>query len=279
MENIIQPLDNAFQVNPELAFLTDSLMHLTAVKLQKKFDQNIALDTVIFANQSTVFCLSFGIHDSIKLFPLLEFQEMIASVFSQTVSPQVQKYDQILVIKDGILQFASIHTKDVFLARNTTKLNHVHKMIQKIVFKEKQLIDNLDSFIKMLQQSNILKQPESRKRRSFFDIFSTFSLESVANVANKNYEAMNSNFRHIQSVSKIMQTNQKMAITQMNDISSKEKMIYRKSLFLEFSSLTNSIFSNYIFNLQTILENIKLSPVLDISFISFQAEVLRYFLL
>ena len=77
---------------------------------------------------------------------------------------------------------------------------------------------------------------------------------------------MNSNFRHIQSVSRTMQTNQKMAITQMNDISSKEKMIYRKSLFLEFTSLTDSIFSNYIFNLQTILENIKLSPVFDISF-------------
>ena len=52
----------------------------------------------------------------------------------------------------------------------------------------------------------------------------------------------------------------------MNTISSKEKMIYRKALFLEFSTLTNNIFNNYIFNLQTILENIKLSPVLDISF-------------
>ena len=165
MEKIIQPLENAFQVTPELAFITNSLMHLTAVKQQKKFDKNLALDTVIFANQSTVFCLSFGIHDSIKLFPLLDFTQMIASVFSQSIAPQVQKYDQILVIKDGILQFASIHTKDVFLARNTTKLNHVYKMIQKIVFKEKQLINNLDSFIKMLQQSNILKQGLRRTRK------------------------------------------------------------------------------------------------------------------
>ena len=147
MGKIIQPLENAFQVTPELAFITNSLMHLTALKQQKKFDKNLALDSVIFANQTTVFCLSFGIHDTIKLFPLLDFAQMISSVFSQDIAPQMQKYDQILVVKDGMLQFAGIHTEDVFMARNTTKLNHVYKMIQKIVFKEEQLIGNLDSFV------------------------------------------------------------------------------------------------------------------------------------
>ena len=181
MENIIQPLDNAFKVKPALAFLTDSLMHLTEVKLKKKFDQNVALDAVIFANQSTVFCLSFGLDDSVKLFSLLEFQQMIATVFSQTISPEVQKYDQILVIKDERLQFTNIHTQDAFSAQNTTKLNPVYLMVQKIIFKEKQLIDNLSNFIKILQQSNILKEPQTRKRRSFFEIFSSFSLEKNRN--------------------------------------------------------------------------------------------------
>ena len=266
MGKIIQPLENAFEVTPELAFITNSLMHLTALRQHKKFDKNLALDSIIFANQTTVFCLSFGVHDSIKLFAISDFVQMISSVFSQDIAPQKQTYDQILVVLDGKLQFASIHSENVYMARNTTKLSHVYKMFQKIIFKEEKLISNLDSFIKMLQQSNILKPPESKKKRSFFDLFSTFSLQSVAMTANKNYDAMNSNFQHIQSVSRTMQNNQKIAISQMNDISLQEKQIYRKSLFLEFNSLTKSIFDNYIINLQTILENIKLSPVFDISF-------------
>ena len=106
---------------------------------------------------------------------------MIATVFSQTISPEVQKYDQILVIKNEKLQFTNIHTQDAFSAQNTTKLNPMYLMVQKIIFKEKQLIDNLSNFIKILQQSNILKEPQTRKRRSFFEIFSSFSLEKNRN--------------------------------------------------------------------------------------------------
>ena len=150
---------------PALAFFTDSLVQLTEIKLKKKFDTNTALDAVIFANQSTVFCLAFGIDDTVKLFSLQEFQQMIATVFTQTILPEVQKYDQILVIKNEKLQFTNIHTQDAFSAQNTTKLNHVYLMIQKIIFKEKKLSDNLSNFIRMLRQSNILKEPQSRKKR------------------------------------------------------------------------------------------------------------------
>ena len=96
--------------------------------------------------------------------------------------------------------------------------------------------------------------------------FPVFHWKKIATTANKNYQKMNSNFRSIQSASKVMQSNQRLAINQMNSITAKERMIYRKALFLEFSSLTNNIFNNYIFQLQTILEGIKLSPPLDISF-------------
>ena len=119
MEKIIQPLENAFAVTPELAFITNSLMHLTALKQNKVFDKNIALDSVIFANQTTVFCLAFGIHDSIKLFSISDFKNMISSVFSQDISPQEQAYDQILVVQDGQLEFISIHSENIYMARNT----------------------------------------------------------------------------------------------------------------------------------------------------------------
>ena len=266
MEKIIQPLENAFAVSPELAFITNSLIHLTALKQNKKFDTNIVLDSIIFANQTTIFCLAWGVHDSIKLFSISEFKTMISSVFAQDISPEEQPFDQILAVQDGQLEFISIHSENIYMARNTSKLHHVHKMVQKIIFKEKKLINNLDSFLKMLQQSNILEPPKSKKKRSFFDLFSPFSLQSVALNANKNYEAMNSNFQHIQEASRIMKNNQKIAISQMNNISKQEKQVYRKSLFLEFNSLTQNVFDNYIISLQTILENIKLSPVFDIAF-------------
>ena len=256
LQSVIQPKDDKFLVTPTLAFIGDGLVPLTEVRLNKIFDENTILDVIIFGNGNNVFCASFGEADTVKLFTKVKFQEMILAEFSQDISPKTEPFDQLLAIKDGKLEFVSIHSENTFIALNS-----------------------LSSFISMLQQADILKPTEIRKKRSFFDIFSAYSVDSIVQTAHSNYEKLNGNFAQIERASTIMQNNQKLAAQQMANINNKDQLIYKKALYLEYNKITNDLYTNFKDQLQNILENVKLSQSLETIFhlLTFQQRCIRNF--
>ena len=56
-----------------------------------------------------------------------------------------------------------------------------------------------------------------------------------------------------------MQNNQRLAAQQMSTLNNKEQLIYKKAPYLEFNTITNSLYTNFKDQLQNILESVKLS--------------------
>ena len=141
------------------------------MRIKKIFDENTILDLIIFGKGNNVFCASFGEEDTIKLFTRVNFQELISTEFGQDISLKTESFDQLLAIKNGKLEFVSIHSESTFIALNSTKLNHIYFLMQKIITKERKLENSLSSFISMLRQADILKSPENRKKGHFWTFF------------------------------------------------------------------------------------------------------------
>ena len=147
------------------------------------------------------------------------FSKQISDTFSQTLVPEVQPFNQGLVIVNKIFQFVKMESRSTFEVNSTADLEQVFCTLTQIIGQEINFLTQLKSFKVMLHNSDVfttsapinLPTPKKsrvnhntisssgvveadetspwretiRSVRSLADIFTPYSVSSIGDTANK----------------------------------------------------------------------------------------------
>ena len=91
------------------------------------------------------------------------FQKQIKKVFSQTLSPKSQPYNQGLVVIDQIFQFINMESNLVFEANATFDLKRVNTTLYQIIDQELNFLAQLTSFQSMLHSAKVFTTKTPQK--------------------------------------------------------------------------------------------------------------------
>ena len=101
---------------------------------------------------------------------------------------------------------------------------------------------------------------------SIADIFTPYSVTSIGDTASHNYAAMNRNFQSIGVTEQKLVHQQKILSTNFRRLTTEQKEVSRKELYLELRAFRTQYFSNFMFELGQILKHNQLDPTYDIVF-------------
>jgi hypothetical protein len=139
---------------------------------------NVAIDVWVIRNQDVILTQHYK-HDAGLNWQFPTFVDNLKTRFHQTISVQMQDFNQILVLRNQQFSFVNFDSDDMYLCKNTTNLNHIATLFSQIIEQETSFLNELNSFHLMLQQANIVttttKKPKSLAKRSIIRTNSSFS--------------------------------------------------------------------------------------------------------
>ena len=279
----------------DIAFMTSSSYDFKHLDPSNLPAVPTSVDVWILRGQDILITKDYSSEDQIINMKFTGFKQTIARIFSQTVVPTVQNYNQGLVIIDKKFQFVNMNSHTTFEVNSTADLQQIFTTLNQIIDQEVNFLEQLTSFENMLQTANVFttnapklneKTPKINKRhisqnleanytqiwrqkfrkRSIGDIFSPYSVDSIGDTANKNYKLMNRNFQNVHTTEMKLAHQQKLLSQKFNEMTTAEKQVSRKELFLELRSFKTQSLQNFQFNLDQILKNNKLDSTYNIVF-------------
>ena len=87
--------------------------------------------------------------------------------FEQDILVTTKQYDQVLSLENYQFSMIELNKNDTYFVQNSTKLEHIYNLLGDIVRREEVILSKLENFTHLLQTTNILKTPKSK--RSLFD--------------------------------------------------------------------------------------------------------------
>ena len=237
---------------------------------------NIALDVYLLRNQEVLLTKNFSDNDELRNMLFDGFSALLQASFSQILQPTKQDYNQVLVLENKLFKFVPLSTDLTYLVNSTLELSQVHEMVNQIISKEQEILDQLTAFQNMLIDTSVFQKEKTPltptdltkdiSKRDISGFFSPYSLTEVGNTAAKNYKRMNKNFHQIGVTERRLAHDQNTLTQKFNQITKSEKTLLRKSLFIELRSFTQSHFNDFMFKLTQIYTHTKLHRTYDILF-------------
>ena len=213
---------------------------------------NIALDVYLLRNQEVLLTKIFSDNDELRNMLFDGFSALLQASFSQILQPTKQDYNQVLVLENKLFKFVPLSTDLTYLVNSTLELSQVHEMVNQIISKEQEILDQLTAFQNMLIDTSVFQKEKTPltptdltkdiSKRDISGFFSPYSLTEVGNTAAKNYKRMNKNFHQIGVTERRLAHDQNTLTQKFNQITKAEKTLLRKSLFIELRSFTQSHF-------------------------------------
>ena len=203
---------------PLIAFITHS-GHDTSLITNQEPTVNQAFQAYILRNTSIVLTHTSQEPLLTLEFNFLDFKQMITSLGQNTVLPKTSGNHQLFIFHEGTFEFVRIDAHNLVQVVNNTDVFTLFQAFNKIYSKEKKIFEEVQHFSKQLFQQKLTEFPEKenipellthkppitnsdkgvlhthKTKRSFFDIFSPFSLSDTVHTSNKNWEITNQNFR------------------------------------------------------------------------------------
>ena len=105
-----------------------------------------------------------------------------------------------------------------------------------------------------------------RKPRGILDIFTPYSINSIRDTANSNYNKMNNNFNKVHMTEVKLQHQQAVIAQNFGLMEKNELDLARKEMFLEIRSFQQQSLTNFIFELNQIILNNKSDSNYEIVF-------------
>ena len=112
---------------------------------------NVAIDVWVIRNQDVILTQHYK-HDAGLNWQFPTFVDNLKTRFHQTISVQMQDFNQILVLRNQQFSFVNLDSDDMYLCKNTTNLNHIVTLFSQIIEQETSFLNELNSFHLMLQQ-------------------------------------------------------------------------------------------------------------------------------
>jgi hypothetical protein len=241
--------------------------------------KSMSIDVWILRDQEILLTKNAKQDDEIVNMMFSGFSTTMQRIFAQTVTPTKQQYNQGLVLENGVFQFVPMNTSRVYEVQNNKDMSQVFRTFSQLIDQDKKFLSQLESFQTMLIQSKVFKNPSStpppqnqiesvplRFTRNIADIFTPYSVQSIGDTAGQNYKKMNKNFKVIQVTEQKLSHQQRSLAAHFVSLTTAEKDMQRKELYLELRAFRTSYFHNFMFDLAEILKHNSLDPVYDILF-------------
>ena len=258
--------------------------------------ENMSIDVWILRDQEILLTKNAKQNDEIVNMMFTGFSKTMQRIFAQVVTPTRQNYNQGLVLEGGAFKFVPMNTSSVYQVQSNQDMSQVFRTFSQLIDQDKKFLSQLESFQNMLIQSNVFKNPSStplpqkqivkrspkilgghffhlnnksvplRFTRNIADIFTPYSVQSIGDTAGQNYKKMNTNFKVIQVTEQKLSHQQRTLAAHFVSLTTDEKEMHRKELYLELRAFRTSYFNNFMFDLTEILKHNRLDPIYEILF-------------
>ena len=258
---------------------------------------NQSLDVWLLRGQQFLLNKNSETEDEIVNMLFTGFSKIMSHTFSQTLVPTVQPYNHALVIEGGVFRFVNMDTPQTYEVQNTLDLSQVFRTFNQLVDQDIKYLNQLKSLQNMLISAKVFQSTstttikplsgitlrstlpveetlprvspnftKTRFPRNIDDIFSPYSVTEIGNTAGQNYKKMNRNFAKIDVTEERLSHQQTILATKFQQLNKLERNLQRKEIYLELRAFRASFFSNFMYDLEQILEHNRLDPVYDILF-------------
>ena len=112
-----------------------------------------AIDVWILRGQDIILTKGWKAEDEIVNIKFDGFKQQIATIFSQTITPTVQPYNQGLVLI--VFKFVRMDVGDTFEVNRTPDLDQVFRILEQIIHQETIFFNQLKSFQSMLKNAKV----------------------------------------------------------------------------------------------------------------------------
>ena len=273
-------MDQNYHTKLGIAFVTSSEFSFKKLKPADLPSGNVALDVYLLREQEVLITKNYQDEDELRNMLFSGFSNLLFRTFSQTLVPTKQNFNQVLVLQDKKFKFVPLSSPLTYAVNSTIELAQVFEIVAQIINKEQEILNQLLAFRDMLIQTSVFEAgaspfsvtqdepsaPQDRLTRDISGFFSPYSLTELGQTASKNYKKMNRNFHAIGVTERRLSHDQNVLAQKFSEITTVEKTLLRKSLFIEFRSFTQSHFSDYMFKLTQIYQHAKLHETYDILF-------------
>ena len=274
-------MDQNYHTKLGIAFVTSSEFSFKKLKPADLPSGNVALDVYLLREQEVLITKNYQDEDELRNMLFSGFSNLLFRTFSQTLVPIKQNFNQVLVLEDKKFKFVPLSSPLTYAVNTTIELAQVFEIVAQIINKEQEILNQLLAFRDMLIQTSVFEAagdspfsvlqddpppPQDRLTRDISGFFSPYSLTELGQTASKNYKKMNQNFHNIGVTERRLSHDQNVLAQKFTEITTIEKTLLRKSLFIEFRSFTQSHFQDYMFKLTQIFQHAKLHESYDILF-------------
>ena len=269
MKQEIFTSDQTYFTTLGIAFLTGSEFSFKSLKPNQLPDGRLALDVYILREQEVLITKNYQDQDELRNMIFSGFSNLLSHTFGQTLVPSRQAYNQVLTLESKVFKFTPLSSSLSYSVNTTTQVMQVLELVSQIIVKEQENLDQLLAFTDMLVQTSVFKPddtpsnppetlPQPRSIRDISAFFSPYSLSELGQTANKNYIRMNSNFHKIGIEERRLSHDQNILAMKFSEITTVEKSLLRKSLFIEFRAFTQSHYQDFMFKLAQIFQHTQL---------------------
>ena len=274
---------------PLIAFITHS-GHDTSLITNQKPTVNKAFQAYILRNTSIVLTHTSREPLLTLEFNFLDFKQMIKSLGQNTVLPTTSVNHQLFIFHEGTFEFVRIDAHNLVQVINNTDVFTLFQAFNKVYLKENKIFEEVQHFSQQLFQQKLTEFPEKeniperlthkppitnsdkgelhthKSKRSFFDIFSPFSLSDTVHTSNKNWEITNQNFRKSFTQEKNLAHRQTEIVKNQNKGSKTNIKQQRQLLYLDVKAYTTNMFNEVLRALKVIFDQIQLDYSLQVTF-------------
>ena len=232
---------------------------------------NYSLDACILAHSQEVIFKSIDdpgiyIHISFEA-----FSENIKNSFHQTILMEVKPFHQALVLVEQTFSFKPVfNDTNLYVANRNENIQLLHDKIQQLLTQERQFHGEILSFVKTLQEDNLLQFPIvdpqlldenlnlSRPKRGLTEAFSGlltgYSISDMAGVAQTNYRKMNLNFKHAKMYEDKLRLTQNKLLQRFGQLSRLQQKEIQMQFYLEIEHYLSMAYEHTMMQLDTIVE-------------------------
>ena len=139
--------------------MTDSAMEHKFLLPEKLPTEPTALDAWILQGKEIILSKKHDVDDQVINLTFDGFKQTIQEAFDQTITIEVQEFNQCLVLKDGIFSFVRMDATETYLARNNPALNQVSTLLSQILAQELDFRRKLNIFQAMLHSADVFTTP------------------------------------------------------------------------------------------------------------------------
>ena len=139
--------------------MTDSAMEYKFLSPEELPEDPTALDAWILQGKEIILSKKHDEEDQIINLTFEGFKQSIHDVFGQSITIEVQDFNQCLVLRKGNFAFVRMDTTETYLARNNQALNPVSTLLSQRLAQELNFLNQLNTFQAMQRMFSLHPQP------------------------------------------------------------------------------------------------------------------------